>query len=254
MIWNGGSLYTGYTEPLDKVKEVFDYYNEHGINLQLTCTNPALEEFDIFDRYCNAVLELFLRYPNNSVLVSSPYLERYIRNSYPEAKIDLSIVGNTNPKNINSDFNSLIDNYHIVVLPRKYNHDFDYLNSIDLEKRNKVELLCTDPCSIDCPRLFSHYMDFAKFALYETMDRSTHGCTEINRDDLSADVNIEYQIRYPEFKKYLNLGYNRFKISGRGGGKLNIIKNYTKFLVKPEYQLEVGFHLLARTIGKNGGR
>ena len=60
-----------------------------------------------------------------------------------------------------------LENYYQIVLPRRKVKDFDFLNSISKENRDKFELLCNDPCPVTCPRLYTHYKDFAKATLYE---------------------------------------------------------------------------------------
>lgn len=246
MVWGGGGQVLGEMVELKDVESIFKFYNDMSIGLQLTMTNPLLEKTDVYDRYCNAILDRLLEYPLNSVLVSSPCLENYIREKHPEAKIDLSIIATTNPKNINKDFNNILENYNRLVLPRKYIKDFNYLNNIKEEYRDKIELLCNDPCPIDCPRLFSHYCDHAKANLYSTSDIYCP-CTYVDRNDLTFFQNMEHKIFYNDFQSYQDVGYNHFKISGRGD-TLTTINCIIPYMVKPEYQLEVAFYILKKVL------
>lgn len=245
MIWGGGGCTNNGILPLKMVENILNHYNELGIALQLTCSNPILEPTDVYDRYCNAILERFLKYPQNSILVSSECLENYIREKYPEAKIDCSIIYATKPENINKDFNPIIDKYNRFVIPRVHSKDFEYLQTIGEEKRYKIEILCNDPCPVNCPYLSSHQEEHAASTLYSTT-RVVNPCHIIDkkntlyRDSLKSDL-----IFYDEFDNYKKLGYNHFKISGRAN-PIVIIQNIIPFMVKPEYQMEFAFYLLKK--------
>lgn len=247
MIWNGGGLNLGSTAHLSDVDKILDYYDELNIALQLTCTNPCLIETDVYDRYCNAIVERFIKHPLNSVLVSSDILEKYLRNKYEGIKIDFSIVGTTQPNNINSNFNELAAHYNRIVLPRVYGKDFDYLNKIEEKNRDKIEILCTDPCPIDCPRLASHYCDYGKITLYEESNEHSP-CTSLDRDKLFTFQYKDQQISYEELDKYLDIDFQRFKLSGRRNDK-SVIHNMVLYTTKPEYQYEMVFYLLSKSGG-----
>lgn len=247
MTWNGGGYNMGELMYLKDIEKLLDYYDDLNIALQLTCTNPCLEEIDMYDRYCNAVLERFISHPLNSILVASPVLENYIRNKYPDAKIDWSIVATTQPENINLDYNNYLDNYNRIVIPRIHSKDFDYLSRIDETKRDKIEILCTDPCPANCPRMASHYKDYTRTTLFLTSEME-FPCTMLDREDLFTFKHKNDRIFYEELPKYQELGYEHFKISGRKD-QTTVIQNLIPYTVKPEYQYEMVFYLLAKSGG-----
>lgn len=207
-------------------------------------TNPILEERDMYDRYCNAVLERFLKYPNNAILVSSPILKDYINKNYPEAKVDWSIVSTTRPENINSNFNEKIKEYNRIVLPRKYVKDFNFLKTLNEEDRGRYELLCSDPCPVNCPRLATHYEEYARVGLFQT-DNMDIRCTGLDKNDLFHLTYICDQITPKEINNYLELGYNRFKLSGRKNAH-TVFYQLLKYTAKPEYQYELAFYFISR--------
>ena len=45
MSWHGKTL------EMSDVREYFEWYSKKNVVLQLVCTNPILEETDIYDRY-----------------------------------------------------------------------------------------------------------------------------------------------------------------------------------------------------------
>ena len=132
-IWNGGRPDIGEPEyDIKEMKKVRDYYNSKGIAIAFTFTNPLIKDEHLYDKYCNSILKVFHN-GKNEVLVNSKVLEQYIRKNYPKYKINQSIT--TTDKQDNS-----IDGYHLAVLKKDLNHNFEYLKRIPLEDRRKIHL------------------------------------------------------------------------------------------------------------------
>ena len=241
MIWNGGGVSQfGDLVSLENLKNIRDLYATLNISLKFTMTNPLIKETDCYDRYCNKVLEVFEN-GLNQILVSSPILEKYLKEKFPGYKYCKSIIATEN----DFDYEKELENYYQIVLPRRKVKDFDFLNSISKENRDKFELLCNDPCPITCPRLYTHYKDFAKATLYEIEknDQSIF-CTGLDCTGLRFSQVKEDQIFYDEIiKNYLPIGYNNFKLAGRGS-LYNIIHAIIPYFIKPEYQFEAVFYFL----------
>lgn len=240
MIWNGGGVIGNTNIPdineIIRIKELYEFYN---IPLKLTLTNPSLTKEDCYDRYCNKVVEL-MQNEHNMILVSSPILEEYLREKYPNYKYCKSIIASE----FDCNYEQELEKYHEIVLPRRLVKDFDFLQTINEKNRSRFELLCNDPCPIDCPRLYSHYKDFAKVTLYEKHISEIETCTAISCTELRGVSTIKDQISYNEIiNKYLPLGYNQFKLAGRGG-VYNILHGLVKYFIKEEYQYETIFYLL----------
>lgn len=243
MIWNGGTFFPGIAS-IDVVCQVRDFYHNLGIPLKLTLTNPLLTKEDCYDRYCNKIVELF-ETGENEILVASPILEEYLRKKYPNYKFNRSIVASKDDVN----YEDLLDRYSMIVLPRRKIKDFDFLNSIAPENRSRFELLCTDPCPIDCPRLYTHYEDYARTTLYETSPRTPiNKCSTFDAEDavIQKMAFAQYQISYQEIiEKYVPLGFTEFKISGRGSAQSALFA-VLPFLIQPQYQLAVAQYILYR--------
>lgn len=234
MIWNGGGILTGSYVSISDMERIRDFYYNLEIPLQLTLTNPLLTKEDCYDRYCNKVVEVFQN-DLNMILVSSSILEEYLREKYPNYKYCKSIIASEKDYN----FEEALNNYEYVVLPRRKCKDFDYLNTVKQENRSRLELLCNDPCPINCPRLYSHYRDFAKITLYEKdiSDKSLT-CSEIDSTCLRGIHHIDEQILFKDIKeKYLPLGFTEFKLAGRGNF-ISAAANVIKYFIKEEYQYE----------------
>ena len=83
-IWNGGRTQDGFCQK-PFVKSVIQAYNERGIPLRFTFTNPMIEKKHLSDDFCNMVMHLADN-GLNEVIVFSPLLEEYIRKNYPNYK------------------------------------------------------------------------------------------------------------------------------------------------------------------------
>ena len=241
MVWNGGGYNFGEMPLIEEIEQTSINYYYKDIPLLLTCTNPALEKTDIYDRYCNTILSI-LDNGKNEIMVSSPYLEEYIRKNYPNYKINKSIIASE----FDYDLNEALNDYNTVVLPRRYAKDFNYLsNSIALENRHRVEILCNDPCPINCPYLYSHYKEFGKVQMYQkSINCSEANCKMPFRKQYPWERDKSQIITYNEIvEKYLPLGYTEFKISGRNNIN-HVIYNLVNYFIKPEYQAQVFLYLL----------
>ena len=74
----------------------------------------------------------------------------YLRKNYPNYKYYRSIIAA-------KDIAYNTENYHMSVVNRNWVNDFKKLNSIPVEQRDKIEIICNDVCIDDCPRTYEHY-------------------------------------------------------------------------------------------------
>lgn len=235
MIWNGGCINMGEGKSLLDIQHICNEYDKLNINLQLTLTNPLLKEEHCHDIYCNSVLDL-LKDRNYTILVASPILEDYLRSKFKNNyNFSRSIINTREDYNFEEVLNNNI--YKEIVLPRRHSKNFDFLKLIDYKNRNRIEILCNDPCPIDCPRMYTHYEEYAKATLYQELYPLTK-CTNNKRNNGILENYWEDNILYEDIvTQYLPEGYTEFKISGRGGEDIDILCNLIFYLVKPKYQI-----------------
>lgn len=248
MIWNGGSYWFNQGLSRNQMIDYFEWYSTKNVELQLTFTNPILTQNDVYDRYGNAVLEIASHYDFVEVLVASPILEEYIRANFPSIKIDRSIISTTRDRDTESDNINIyltdLDRYNMSVLPRKYSKNFDFLNQIPQDKRNRFEILATDPCPTNCPRLYTHYEDMAAAQMWLPGGEECSKCTAFNPNNPFRQWTYRNQrIPWEELKSYEDLGFTEIKLSGRTQ-MIQMILTTVPYLIKPEYQLDVYFMLL----------
>lgn len=244
-IWNGGGFTFGNGAiSYDTMYDYFDWYSTKGVTLQLTFTNPTLEQTDIYDRYGNAILEAASHYDNIEILVVSPYLEKYIREKYPNIKLDKSIISTTQTRDSEIDnvegYIKILDNYNKCVLPRKYTQDKEFLRTIPKDFRNRFELLVTDPCPIYCPHLYSHYEELGRVQSYQSRQTQQPGCYTIPGDNPFRQwMYRAHQVDYNGLNEFYDKeGFSEIKISGRGSYTF-VVFMIIPYLIKPEYQRDI---------------
>lgn len=240
--WNGGSTFFGYhIYEKEEIEMFFDSYKNLGIKLQLTMTNPKLEDFDCFDRYGNYILMLVNEFYANDVeiLVSSPILEEYIRKFYTNIKISRSIVNTVE----DYDFKEALKSYENIVIPQRYVRNFDFLNQFNDEERKRIEILCSDKCDINCPRISTHYEEFAYASLYlRSSDAKENPNIHCNNHIVETSDQYNMNKRIVPYNKiiteYVPKGFTEFKLAGRGSLP-NLCENVVGYMIKPEFQLGV---------------
>jgi hypothetical protein len=256
--WNGGSSWIQPPPPRAIMYDVFNWYKEQGIIIQLTFTNPVLKETDVYDRYANCILDIAVEVLGTDyleVLVSSPILEKYIREKYPHINITKSIVGATGEEKTRTtveDYVKLLDEYPRIVIPRKKVNDIDFIQNFPDELKDRVELLCTDACPIDCPRIFQHYTKLGAEQLWEDVAYMDVMCTGFSDDNPFHEATYrQYKITPLEVEAYEALGWSEFKLSGRISSCAAPLRLVT-YLIKPEFQEDVFINIYFDMYGDSG--
>ena len=235
MIWAGGWInIKGVIYLKDDIQDKLNFYNSYGVKLTLTCTNTKLKKIHLLDTYGNLVLSLW---DNNSVLVAMPELEEHIRKYFPTIKINKSIVATRN-----EDWPHNYEEYELVVLKRRLN---PFLSSIELppELKERAEISCNDLCLDNCPRLYNHY-DIDSLAALQ-FDDTIEGiaCPYMKEKgspfcQYHREHNLKTYISTEKVNELNKLGYNYFKLSGRGDFAC-ILETVVQYLIKSEYQSDV---------------
>lgn len=238
--WNGGGYLFGYeyVSP-KKMKQIRDFYNKRGIVITFTFTNQLITEEHLHDEYCNQMLKIFHN-GMNEVLVVSTVLEKYIKENYPKYKINRSII-NTEKVPF------LLDNYHLTVLSKFKNKDFDLLKSLSIEERSRTELLCDELCVNNCPYKYEHYKEYAYIQLHGKNPENAHknfGKCRFTEEDYcyyrKRISDSKYIITYEDIvNTYMPLGFKYFKLSGRGRYNVLTLVKFMEYLIKEEYQMDV---------------
>lgn len=263
-IWNGGRFQYGQCNK-DFIKTVIKNFNDRGIPLRFTFTNPMLEKKHLSDKFCNMIMH-YADNGMNEVIVASPLLEEYIRRNYPNYKITSSTCKRiTEPEKL---YDELDKDYHIVVIDYDLNNKFDILEKI--KDKKKCELLVNACCNPGCKRRSDHYrgigaeqivyaeylksgakgdFDFSDYPEYaQYIDPAFTECkcmsrTIFNIKDLSTHISPD-----DIWGKYIPMGFEQFKIEGRSLELLNLTEHYMYYMVKPELRDEARMLLFAQLI------
>ncbi|MBE6867324.1 MAG: hypothetical protein J6Z29_08140 [Ruminococcus sp.] len=265
-LWNGGRFCGGYCDK-DYVKTVVSSFNERGIPLRFTFTNPMIEKKHLSDDFCNMVMNV-ANNGLNEAIVFSPILEEYIRKQYPKYKLTSSTCKRiTDPDAMYAEVEK---DYHIVVIDYDLNNKFDILEKIP--DKEKCEILVNACCDPACARRSEHYrtiglqqIDYAnhvkkhpantyspdKLSKLHPEIEQFNKCSSVNRtifdiQDLSTHVTPD-----DIWNKYVPMGFSQFKIEGRTYETLNLLEHYMYYMIKPECKDIARFTFL-RQLRANG--
>ena len=258
-LWNGGRAVTGYSAP-DHIKRVIKEFNDRNVPVRYTFTNPTLTENDVNDKFCNFLCRT-AENGLNEIIVNKPFLEEYVRKTYPKYPLVSSTV-----KQI-EDYDQLMKefekDYKLVVLDYNWNNDYEKLEKIPQELRGRCEILINPYCVPHCQRRKEHY---------EVLGRCQRRASQIDMDPLrqigrrprnenplrealefncaNTNINFYAAMKYKTFlknddiKRYLDMGFNNFKIEGRVLSTPNVVESYAYYMVKPEFRDKVRLDLL----------
>ena len=249
-IFNGGRPEFLYKEvSVKEMKQIKEYYNKHNIRITLTFTNMLITDKHLGDEYSNSILEVF-HDGYNEVLVASPILEEYIRNTYPKYKINKSITSNIGKSNIEEEYN-------LFVIDKKYNRDYEYLKNI--HNKEQIEILCDEVCRNDCPFTTKHYLEISKKQLGIIENAPYFGECRYNSKNTNYDFLMK---RNKESKYYISpsdiqniyypIGYRYYKLSGRDKYNMYSIYSIITHFIKNKYQSSVLTKILERMILEQG--
>lgn len=234
-IWNGGRVIWGL-EHREAVAKMIKQYNDRGIAVRYTFTNPLIEEKHVNDLYCNMLLELADN-GMNEVIVNTQALEDYVRANYPSFKLISSTTKCL--ENMDAIRAELNKDYYLVVTDSSLNNTDELFS---LEPKDKIEVLVNHYCQDHCPRRQAHYNAIGHAQLeFTNLDfpeckftaRSFYGIME-NRSFITTDL---------LFGKYKEAGFKHFKVDGRAHAVRNVVDSFLYYLAKPEYRDRVRLYI-----------
>ena len=133
------------------------------------------------------------------------------------------------------------ETFSYVVPDFRLNKDFRHLETLTPAQRAKVEFLCNECCDFGCTQ---------RKACYENVSRKNLGlpCPEHHCTAPHADEGYRFSraMENPGFisiqdiqERYLPMGFENFKLEGRGLGSAMVLEFLLYYLTKPQYQLHV---------------
>lgn len=250
-IWSGGRFEPSKTSgmvQLAEMKYIIDSYNVLGIPIRYVYTNSCLEEKHLFDTYCNLTMEV-ANNGYNEVLVNSPILETYIRETYPNYKI---IKSTTACERDVDKFNESLERYHMCVMDFRDNKNPEFIDK--LKNRNKIEILLNELCGEDCPMRKEHYriLSLCNLAFIDSsVDCRYSRASAYGIEDLIINNPNTVISREELYNRYVRLGFNNFKIEGRRSITSLVIDSYAYYLAKPEFSERIKTYLTTKLLMTN---
>lgn len=237
-IWGGGRVGFGEADPI----EVTSLVEKYNISARLTFSNSLLKEEHLDDKKCNYLCRLFenKNSKQNGIIVYSDMLLNYIKEKYP----NYYFVSSTTK--VLTDFNDLEKElnrteFSYVVPDFRVNKQFDKLESLPQNLKDKVEFLCNECCFFGCYDRKNCYENVSRKSLGE--DCIDHVCVSPDKD---KGYRFSEAMKNPGFigiddilNVYMPKGFSNFKIEGRGLGSAIILEFILYYMTKPEYQLKV---------------
>ena len=223
-------------------EEVAALMREYDISSRLTFSNSLIKEQHLSDRKCNALCSLFVKNgrTQNGVIIYSDLLMDYIRMNYPGFYY---VSSTTKVLTDFSDFENELKRaeFSYVVPDFRLNKEFNELNALPAELKQKTEFLCNECCSFDCR---------VRKSCYENVSRKSLG--ENTEEHICAAPDAEKGYRFSEAMKnpgfigtedilnvYMPQGFSNFKIEGRSLGSAVILEMLLYYMTLPEYRLKL---------------
>ena len=241
-LWGGGRVGDGEDEDAEDVLALLGKY---GISARLTFSNSLLRKEHLSDRKCNRLCALFEKKGaesgvRNGVVVHSELLTDHLKKKYP----GLYLVSSTTK--VLTDFNDFIteldrNEFQYVVPDFRLNKRFDRLASLSDAEKAKVEFLCNECCDIGCTDRKACYENVSRKCLGEPCP--DHICRAPGGSEgyrFSKAMESPAFIGFRDIRDvYLPMGFDNFKIEGRGLGSAVLLEFLLYYLTKPEYRLKV---------------
>jgi hypothetical protein len=190
------SLYGGrfFTAPELSRYDVRSLYRLN-INVRLPLTNhyATREEYEESREF----LEKYYR-PGNSLIITNDDLARWVREDFPEYRLEASVIKNINTlKKIDKAFKL----YDTVILPMTSNDDEPLLKAIDNKKN--ITLFANAGCAYTCPSKICYpSVSMAN----KTGDHSLFACSQKLKERNTIGM-YDFDLDYLQ-----SLGFERFKL------------------------------------------
>ena len=239
-IFDGGRVFNDYTQATkEQIETVIAKYNyQYNIPLRLICTNTELTEHDFYNRFGNLCLNL-CENDMNEITINRSDFESFIREHYPKYKF---VSSTTKCLTKTNDFLNEINNpkYFMVCLDYNLNHNWKMLDEIPEELRPKCEFLVNAICPSGCPTRKEHYKLNSLFSLTYGKPYNVNQCMIKYSTTNPLTWNYPNNISPEEiYNKYVPKGYCYFKIEGRSLSTTEVLGNYLRYMIKPEYHFEI---------------
>lgn len=186
----GGRCFTGRELSERDVAQL----NNAGIGIRIPMSNHYVERKEY--RLNMSLLRKYHR-KGNSIICTNDDLARWIREDFPDYRIDASVI-----KNIKTHrkIEKAMELYDSVVLPMPLNEDLEFLGQI--KNKDKITLFANAGCALTCPSRIC-YVSVSK------INKGKGG--EFQCSQSLKDRDMLGMVDFP-LQPYVELGFHRFKL------------------------------------------
>lgn len=236
-IFDGGRTFFHYEHcSKEQVERIVKQYNEYGIKIRLVFTSNQLQPKHYTDRFNNVVLDICNDSLNPEIVIADENLLEYIQSKYT----NFNFISSTtkclnNVKALKEELKN--PKYFMVCLDYNLNKNMAMLENLSTEEKEKCEFLVNAICNPNCQNRKEHYRLNSLYHLNYGKPYRLKLC-EIYKGNLHPDMFQQKSTILPEdiYQKYSNMGFKYYKIEGRTLSVANILIQYARYMVKPEYQ------------------
>ncbi len=167
--------------------------------------------------------------------VTDPYLAEFAKLYNPKLKLKVSVIAEVNSLTRALEWSKIIGTEGVLTLSIMINRNFPLLKEIREKVNCDIELLTNDCCLNECPYRFFHYTECSHASqTYDYLegyynDWSTIACQNQKCFNPEQVIMCKW-IQPSDLEKYVKIGIDYFKISGRRYGTkwiFNVVKAYS---------------------------
>ncbi len=155
--------------------------------------------------------------------VTDPYLANFAKIYHPKLKLKVSVISEVNSLSRALEWEEIVGREGVITLSIMLNRNFPLLKEIREKIKCDIELLTNDCCLNECPFRFFHYTECSHAS--QTHDKlegyyndwATIACQNQKALDPSQIIMCKW-IQPSDIDKYIDIGIDYFKISGRRYG------------------------------------
>ena len=168
--------------------------NDAGIGVRLPMSNHVVERKEY---KLNQWLLRKYHVKGNSIICTNDDLARWIREDFPDYRLDGSVI-----KNVKSHkkIAMAMELYDSVVLPMPMNEDLEFL--AEIENKDKITLFANAGCALTCPSRMC-------YASISELNKGRGG--EFKCSQPIKDRDMLGMVDFP-LEPYIELGFHRFKL------------------------------------------
>lgn len=217
-----------------EIEEIVDFYNKNNIKVRLVYTNSQLTEDNYTNKFGNIVLDICNK-SNNQVVIADDNFKDYIKKYYSNLFFISSTTKCLNSQEFLLELQK--NDYIEVCLDYNLNHNWNLLDNLNNEEKNKCEFLCNPVCRSGCLGRKKHYLLNSISNLNYGKSYDVPFCRNIQKIFSTGENYYLNNISYDDIiENYHPKGFSHFKLEGRTYNDVDQTIIYSEYMIKPEYR------------------